>query len=539
MKKTNFLNSSLFILGFICLLLFSNCKKNLFGESSTIPDIATDTILDPNALTTFTSDYAYNLNVVYFVPKDATPYADYETRLSEILLEGQAFYKKWMAYNGFGNKTFGLFLNATKKKVKITTITGQLNKADYPYEGGGGKAATEIQAYFAAHPAEKSGLYTLVIIPANELSANGSPLNTPFYGLSPYCFATDFPKFKQSNYLNKPSLPPGSDGDIAAYYVGGLFHELGHGLGLPHNFEKKSERADPNLGRGLMGIGNGTYGRTPTFITAFDCAMLNNNQIFNKESRSEYNVVPTDAAVQQLTASFSNGKIILSGNISSSKPVNAVLVQHDNKNPDFYDAEGQAWYTPVINGNSFYVEMPISELDDINTNYTLRIILAHTNGAITRHTFDYSITNGVPFFTFNAQPISKANWSIAAGSGEPYPGSNPYSYLIDGDITTSWYEDVVQHPNHFFVINMGQTNTITGIAVNVFTGQTGCMSKFNFLVSNDNVNWTSAGTFDIANIDSTQKFMLSSPVTARYFKVNALSSTYNVGFTCLYEIGVF
>jgi hypothetical protein len=539
MKRIFYINSSLFFIGLGCLIFFSNCKKNNFGSSSTIPSVAADTVLNSEDSSVFTSDYAYNLNVVYFVPKDATPYNDYENRLSEILLEGQAFYKKWMAYNGFGNKTFGLFLNQSKKKVKIITITGEHNKVDYPYEGGGQKASIEIEAYFAAHPTEKSGLYTLVIIPANELSPNGSPLNTPFYGLSPYCFATDFPKFKQSNYLGKPSLPPGSDGDIAALYVGGLFHELGHGLGLPHNFEKKSERDDPNLGRTLMGIGNNSYGRTPTFIGAFDCAMLNNNQIFNKEERSEYNVVPADAAVENLVASFSNGKIILSGDIVSSKPVNAVLIQHDNKNPDFYDAEGQAWYTPVINGNSFYVEMPISDLDDINTNYTLRIFLVHANGANTRHNFDYSITNGVPYFTFAAKPVSKSDWNVIGGSGEPYPGSNPYSYLIDDDFTTSWYEDIVQNPNHFFVIDMAQTNKISGIAFDINPNQLGCMNKFEFSVSNDNANWQVVQTFEPTNTLGTQKLKLDTPVSARYFKVRGLSSTYNVTFTCVYEVGIF
>ena len=69
------------------------------------------------------SDYKYNLNVIYFVPKNVTPNPDYEERLSKILIEGQNFFSKWMKHWGFGDKTYGLLKNKENTRIKSTAYT--------------------------------------------------------------------------------------------------------------------------------------------------------------------------------------------------------------------------------------------------------------------------------------------------------------------------------------------------------------------------------------------------------------------------------
>ena len=65
---------------------------------------------------------AYDLNVVYFVGNDMEPTADYERRISELLLYLQQYYGKEMARNGYGKHSFGLQLKENGK-IDKTCIT--------------------------------------------------------------------------------------------------------------------------------------------------------------------------------------------------------------------------------------------------------------------------------------------------------------------------------------------------------------------------------------------------------------------------------
>ena len=49
----------------------------------------------------YNSDLPYQLNVIYFVPKDLRELPQYQERLSTILLNAKAFVKKNMAEKGY------------------------------------------------------------------------------------------------------------------------------------------------------------------------------------------------------------------------------------------------------------------------------------------------------------------------------------------------------------------------------------------------------------------------------------------------------
>ena len=63
----------------------------------------------------------YKLNVIYFLPQGDRPVEGYESRLSDLLLYVQNFYREEMKRNGFGDKTFGLE-KTPDKLVKILVI---------------------------------------------------------------------------------------------------------------------------------------------------------------------------------------------------------------------------------------------------------------------------------------------------------------------------------------------------------------------------------------------------------------------------------
>ena len=142
----------------------------------------------------YVSEKPYNLNVIYFVPADKVPNENYHQRLSEIMLDGQAFFLKYMKHWGYGNKTFGLLKDNSKKRVKIHVINGTKPASAYPYEGGGNEMRKEIDAYFSENPSEKSSEHFLVISAVNQAVTGGAnPADVPFYGIGKYAYALDYP----------------------------------------------------------------------------------------------------------------------------------------------------------------------------------------------------------------------------------------------------------------------------------------------------------------------------------------------------------
>lgn len=87
-----------------------------------------------------------------------------------------------------------------------------------------------------------------------------NPGGVPFYGMGRYCFALDYPAF-DIKHLGQPT----KEGRLLTKWYGGLAHELGHGLNLPHNHQTTSD--GKKYGTALMGAGNYTFGTSPTFLT--------------------------------------------------------------------------------------------------------------------------------------------------------------------------------------------------------------------------------------------------------------------------------
>ena len=160
-----------------------------------------------------------------------------------------------------------------------------------------------------------TSLLCLLII---QIPIIGGP---PFYGLGRDCFALDYAGMD----TDKLGVP-GATGDLATKWIGGLAHELGHGLNAPHNKEHKTDK--PTLGTALMGAGNYSYGKTPTYITNATSALFSLSQTFATTTRSDWYASVQNNLVK-LKGEFRDNKIIISGKYTSSLPVKIVNVYHD------------------------------------------------------------------------------------------------------------------------------------------------------------------------------------------------------------------
>jgi len=530
--------NSLLLTGLFCACLFAlSCKK-----AEVLQPAEKTFSINKKLATTNIVTQSRNVNIVYFVPNDLDTLAGYRKRLSDLLLWTQDWYKQEMNRNGYGNKTFGLADDGAGN-VKILTIRGTLPKASYPYSGGSGAVASEINAYFAAHPADKTSDHTLIIIPRYSIGSNGTPSGGPFYGTGRWCYALDYEEMDIANLGLSTTV-----GDRFSVWFGGMVHELGHGLNLPHNRQKVSENS--TLGMALMWGGNGTLGKSPTFLTAADAAILNANQVFNNNANTYYGSVTS--SINKIYASYSStlASIVVSGKFTSTGNVTSILYYNDpNVNNEGTgvnkDYNAITWESKKIGTDSFRVVMPIADLQEKADGipYELKVKLVHDNGTVTEQIYAYTFSGGLPVLNFSTKnELSKTGWSIASFSSEE-SSDGKASSLIDGNATTIWHSrwrtSATSYP-HNVVIKVGTTSkTASGVSLLQRSSLSRAVKDFEILTSTDGVNFTSQGNYVAKNISGVQYFDFASAQTFLYYKIIAKSAHDGQQFASLAELGLY
>ena len=335
----------------------------------TVPDVLKDRIALKKT--------AQQLNVVYFLGSDTEPVPDYERRLSELLLYLQQFYGREMQRHGYGARSFGLDIKSPGR-VNIIEYKAKNPAAHYPYENGGGwKAAQELEEFFKANPDRKKSQHTLVIMPTWNDEKNGpdNPGGVPFYGMGRNCFALDYPAFDIKHLGQKTR-----EGQLLTKWYGGLAHELGHGLNLPHNHQTASD--GKKYGTALMGAGNYTFGTSPTFLTPASCALLDACEVFSVTPAQKFYEGRPEVEIKDTAISFKGDQILISGSYKGPQTVKALNVYVQDPpyavNQD-YDAVSFSQRLGKKSGK-FSMKIDKKELDGLTNNefrISLMFILAN------------------------------------------------------------------------------------------------------------------------------------------------------------------
>ncbi|WP_417359616.1 discoidin domain-containing protein [Galbibacter sp.] len=518
-------------LSLLTVLIIAGCSKDQFTPSE---ENLTATYLlgEQPGFENEWSNNPHKLNVIYFLPKDVEPFQNYKHRISGILLQTQEFFAENLDREGFGRSSFGLDLLA-KELVDVDVIRGAREQDYYTYSGGSGKVIPEIEAYFAENKNAKKSEHTLVIMP----SRSGDPLNpggVPFYGVGKYCFALDYPSM-DVKYLGQNDIY----GNLATKWIGGLIHELGHGLNCPHNKERKSEQAV--LGTAIMGSGNHTYGKSSTFITAASAATFANSQTFSAVERFDwYTQVNHD--IKKLDARVENGSIVIDGQFVSDYEVTDINFYHDPEpsggNKDY---DTPSW-TVKPDGNTFHVESPLSDFYKLEGNYQLRIRFYHENGSWKTYSFQYDFENAVPLLdgVVIKELMDRDGWSVIEADSEEDTGA-AYK-ILDGDQSTIWHTEwkntLPNHP-HYVVLDMGAATVVDGFAFLNRSNLNGAIKDCEVFTSNDNINWTSQGTYTLKKQTSWQYIQLPARETVRYMKLVTANGYGGFRYTHLAEIGAY
>ncbi|MDR2274556.1 MAG: discoidin domain-containing protein [Sphingobacterium sp.] len=479
-------------------------------------------------------DNPYKLNVIYFVPNDVDSIPNFRKRISRILLDAQEMFASNMNREGFGRKSFGLDL-VNDTLINIHYIAGKSGKATYPYSGGNGAVKSEVDSYFTQNPAAQKSVHNLIIIPTyNTDPAN--PGGPPFYGTGTTCYALD--------YANLDAKNLGIGGDIgwkATVWIGGMIHELGHGLNASHN--RMNKTLAPTLGTALMGSGNSTYGISTTSLTATTAATFNNSQVFSTVTRSDWYAAAT-AEITSLTSSFSNNRIIVSGKFTTTKPVKDIVVWHDREpfggNND-YDAV--QWATKIIGQDSFRFECPLADFYDLTGNYEMRIGFMHENGSRSTLGYAYSFVNNLPDLSkvVTHKLLPTTGWSVIA-SDSAEPGA-PASNILDMNRSTIWHTpwSSTQTPQpHYFSVNMSALRTVKGIAFRNRDNLNGAMKDIKIYSSTNGTTWNQIKATQLSKVSGSWISVdLDATLSTRYLKIESTNSWGDFFYSHLADFGVY
>ena len=295
------------------------------------------------------------LNIVYFLGNDNEPVADYERRLSELMLYVQQFYAREMTRNGFPGRSFGLE-RLENGNVKLHVVRGKKPSREYSYGPGHNPCMADIREWAAANPGQLRSEHILVIMPTfyDEKNNDMSPGGVPFYGLGRNCFALDYAHF-DIKHLGQDT----HEGRLLTKWLGGLAHELGHGLNLPHNEGTVTDKAA--MGTPLMGAGNYTFGMTPTYLTLNSARLLDRCQVFAPAGdKTAFYAECPKPEIQAASLKWVGEALELDITCTGCTYVNALVQDPPYVVNQDYDAV--AFCTERVAENQYKVTIPLAEL---------------------------------------------------------------------------------------------------------------------------------------------------------------------------------
>ena len=413
-----------FYISMLTVLLFAAlavaAPKSEPKSSTPANPIATSAEAALKAYNTDAKTHTKFLRVCYFIPKDRKGADNYLARTQATMLDFQAWFSREMKRNGYPGKTLGLQLDKASKPI-IHIVRGRRTIEKYDYKDGRAIRA-ECMAVLkkAGIPGDDETLLILQDM-MYEPTPESFTQKAPYYGGGSFrkgtAFCTDCRVLSIANLATpgprtryqRHAMPRGQ---YNSTMIGGMIHELGHALQLPHNRESKAEAA--TLGTALMGAGNYTYGREKwtrgrrkgTFLTFASATRLASHPLFTGSAKGR----ATDPTAE-IETNFDHppGKRILtvSGHVKSANvPAYAVVLYNDIAGNSDYDA------MTTVGALDKDGRFSITVNDIADGDYKLRVTFCHANGGVSHQVMKYTCAKGVIEFD---KPLSKTfNDALAA-----------------------------------------------------------------------------------------------------------------------------
>lgn len=314
------------------------------------------------------------MRVVYWTPADREPQPEYRARLTRVMQHIQGFYRTQMTSHGFPGRSIQLDI-AADGLLNLPVVKGTLKSAECSEQDGSDGQAIKQDCLRALSKAGIDGKKETMVIFCNL--AEWDPDKRTMSHHSPYYAAgdsrggtawqVDSPLLDSAHLgVKDQRLQDAQYGFISlgrynSIFVGGVCHEIGHALGLPHC--RECEAARQTRGTALMGSGNRTYGEDlrgegrGSFLTVAHALKLAAHPQFSGSVKQM--ATPAEVQFSQWKLDSTPAGLKVSGRFTANLPVHAVLAYGDPEGGGDYDS-AIASAVPQPDG-TFSLLLPLAE----------------------------------------------------------------------------------------------------------------------------------------------------------------------------------
>ncbi len=310
------------------------------------------------------------VHIVYFNPADRECLPGYHERIDRIMTDVQAWYRDEMQRNGFGPLTFPLERDQDGKLV-IHVVKG--NRTYTRNEEMGTQEVRDNQVKPALRAKGIDIDQEHIIIFQNLLFVEDKWGEQVIRAWCPYCgggnhtngtaWVTDF---ELLDTLNLPKKEPKIDdngrprtlGNYMVAQIGGVAHEFGHALGLPHN--EQTEEQLEQMGYTLMGSGNyHLFGERAgeeqgSYLSKPHATVLSSHPLFKRNAKDVD--VESDCNFREIEFEAGDGEYVVTGRVESTPAPYAVVAYHDLMRHHM-DYDATSWVSPVDQDGRFEVRV--------------------------------------------------------------------------------------------------------------------------------------------------------------------------------------
>ncbi|HEX3797125.1 MAG TPA: NPCBM/NEW2 domain-containing protein [Verrucomicrobiae bacterium] len=337
----------------------------------------------------------HTLRVVYFVPKGGEPLANYAERVDRIVTDVSQFYQEGLERFGITNS--GLPLERKDGKLVIYMVKGKLPASSYSYDSGGVTGQEIRNALGGKIDFERE--HVLVFYALCDKTNDGAYVfHAPYYGdggssqRSGFCHVADCELLDpmlltDTNHqiVFTEHYYPHVKQSVAKFnslYLGGVAHELGHGLGLPHDNGGPTEQS---LGLSLMGLGNLNYraylwgGKSSSYLSRGSALQIISHPLITGSDRGRWDAV--DSRFKSLEFSTTNGTLVIDGTITGEIPAYGVIAYVWQDDDHFAET-----FPCVVRDGVFHLTLKKPH-PGAKRDWHLKVARLHVNGATAANDF--------------------------------------------------------------------------------------------------------------------------------------------------------
>ncbi len=335
------------------------------------------------------------LRVVYFYPSDREPLRDFSGRLERVLGDVNDYYRTGL--ERFGVETVGLPFERKEGRLVLHLVRGRHPASHYRYESGDETEAEIRETLKGAFDWDREHVLALYALCRQEPDGR-YVFDAPYYGKegssqrNGFCHAADCELLDPALLSEKARTIVYTEhyyphlvqvlGKFNSWYIGGIAHELAHGLGLGHD---SGNPAENGFGTSLMGTGNQTYrqdqwgGGKPAYLSRVSALQLVSHPLITGSDRGRWESV--GAGFEELTFSVEHRALVVAGRLSTAVAPYAVFASlwPSSAKTD----HGARSYPVIVRDNQFALSLTGVRPG----SYHLRLTSLHVNGGVNEREF--------------------------------------------------------------------------------------------------------------------------------------------------------